>query len=143
MKLEICPNLGRVHCTTYLPSKFLIPTYQDSKLQFILGTGTLPGKRQLHHDCIECSEQTWFEEALDLQLHPATPECALLQGAVSHSYTHRSYQQPPKQQQQQTTSQTSISIVSKLIISELQRVHLNTRFKRKTTNKIVPCLGTA
>lgn len=63
-------------------------------------TGSLPGKTQLHHDCIECIEQPWCEEELDQQLHPATLECALQQSDVFHSYTHRSYQQPPEQQQQ-------------------------------------------
>lgn len=61
---------------------------------------TLPGKIQLRHDCIECSEQPWYEEELDPQLHPATLECALQQSDESHFYTHSSYQQPPEQQQQ-------------------------------------------
>jgi hypothetical protein len=63
-------------------------------------TANLPGKTQLHHGCIEHSEQPLCEEELDLQLHPATLECAQQQSDESHFYTHRSYQQPPEKQQQ-------------------------------------------
>ena len=64
-------------------------------------TATLPGKTQLHHDCIERSERLWYEEVLDLQLHPATLECAQRQSDESHFCRHRSYQLPPEQQKQQ------------------------------------------
>jgi len=64
-------------------------------------TATLPGKTQLHHDCIEHSEQLWCEEELDLQRHPATLESAQQQSGESHFCRHRSYQLPPEQQHNQ------------------------------------------